>query len=272
MMRLLKRSPDGEIELILVQDDGPPPYAIFSHRWADEEVLYNELVTGTGKGKTGYAKISFCVDRAVKDGIEYCWVDTCCIDKSDQIELQTAINSMFRWYQRAEKCYVYLSDVLVPDNISDAQAFPIAWMQAFRQSKWFTRGWTLQELLAPASVDFFSKEGKLLGSRISLEQDICGITKLPIEALRGGLQLSDFSADERISWLTNRTTTITEDRIYCLLGICGVYLPLIYGEGEANAERRLRKEMQDQHEGRGTERLQDLAGMLIITVIRLTYS
>lgn len=176
IMRLLRRSPNGNLELI----------SFLSHTWTEgEEVTYNDLVSGTGIDKTGYAKIRFCVDRAAKDGLEYSWVDTCSIDKSTSSELSTAINSMFCWYQGATKCYVYLSDVQVPAEVSNAQDFPVTWVEAFRRSRWFTRGWTLQELLAPANVEFFSKEGKGLGSRILLEQDIHKVTQIPIEALRG---------------------------------------------------------------------------------------
>ncbi|OCK73900.1 hypothetical protein K432DRAFT_220114 [Lepidopterella palustris CBS 459.81] len=146
---------------------------------------------------------------------------------------------MFRWDQRASKCYVYLSDVQVPSEVTDAQVFRIAWEVAFRQSRWFTRDWTLQELLVPATVEFFSKEGKQLGSRISLEQEIHGITKIPIGVLRGQ-RLTEFSVEERMSWAASRTTALEEDKVYCLLGICGVFLPLIYGEGEAYAILRLR--------------------------------
>ena len=260
-MRLLKRTPDGNLQLDPVNDDHPPPYAILSHTWSeDQEVTYDELVAGTGKDKTGYDKILFCVERAAEDSIEYCWVDTCCIDKSSQQEVQTAINSMFRWYQGAAKCYAYLSDVQVSEEVSGAQAFPISWAQSFRQSRWFTRGWTLQELLAPAEVEFFSKEGKRLGSRISLEREVNEITKISIEALRGR-RLSELSIDERMSWAVERTTMFKEDKVYCLLGVFGIYLPLIYGEGEAYAEVRLREEIEKRGKGQGTERLQDLAGM-----------
>jgi hypothetical protein len=263
MMRLLKRSAAGDIELITVTDDNPPPYAILSHTWTDgQEVTYNELVVGASKDKTGYDKIHFCLDRAAQDGMKHAWVDTCCIDKSSQQELQTAINSMFRWYQTARKCYVFLSDVEVSKDVRDVQAFPISWAQAFRRSRWFTRGWTLQELLAPASVEFFSKEGQLLGDRLSLEDEIRKITRIPIRALRDH-NLTTFSVDERISWVSTRETTIKEDKIYCLLGICSVFLPLIYGEGEAYAETRLREEIGRRKEGRGTETLQDLAGMFV---------
>jgi hypothetical protein len=272
MMRLLKRSPGGDIQLITVKDGDPPPYAILSHTWTEgQEVTYNELVAGEGENKTGYAKIRFCVDKAAEDGIEHAWVDTCCIDKSAQQELQTAINSMFRWYRGAAKCYAYLSDVQVPKEVSDAQEFPISWVEAFRRSKWFTRGWTLQELLAPAEVEFFSKEGKLLGSRISLEEEIHGITAIPIGALREQ-RLSQFGVDERMRWAAGRSTTIKEDKIYCLLGIFEVFLPLIYGEGEAYAELRLREEIQRRRCGEGTDRLQDLASMLIGADVGRTYS
>ena len=262
-MRLLKRTPDDDLQLVSVNDDRPPPYAILSHTWSEgQEVTYDELVAGTGKHKAGYKKILFCVDRAVEDGIEYSWVDTCCIDKSSQQELQTAINSMFRWYQGAAKCYVHLSDVQVPKEVTDAEAFPISWIQSFRQSRWFTRGWTLQELLAPANVEFFSKERKRLGSRISLEREVYEVTKVPVEALRGQ-RLAEFRIEDRMSWAAKRMTTLKEDKVYCLLGIFGVYLPLIYGEGEAYAESRLRAEIRRRQEDQGVRMVQDLMGMLI---------
>ncbi|KAH8598500.1 kinesin light chain 1 [Bisporella sp. PMI_857] len=258
MMRLLKRLSGGDLELISVNDNDSPPYAILSHTWTEgQEVTYNELVAGTGKNKTGYAKIRFCVNKAAEDGIKYSWVDTCCIDKSTSAELSTAINSMFRWYQCASKCYVYLSDISVPEEVTNAEAFRITWKEAFRRSRWFTRGWTLQELLAPATVEFFSKEGKRLGSRISLEQEIQKITKIPIGVLRGQ-NLTEFSVEERISWAANRTTTLKEDKVYCLLGIFGVFLSLIYGEGEVYATQRLREEIQRRQNKQGTESLQDL--------------
>ncbi|KAF2626414.1 kinesin light chain 1 [Macroventuria anomochaeta] len=258
-MRLLKRLQSGGFELVSLSNDDPPRYAILSHTWTEgQEVTYNELVAGTSKDKTGYDKIRFCGDRAAADGFDYFWVDTCCIDKSTSDELSTAINSMFRWYQRASKCYVHLSDVFVPDEISDAEAFPLAWQEAFRRSRWFTRGWTLQELLAPASVEFFCKQGKRLGSRVSLEREIHEITKIPIAALRGQ-SLSEFSVADRMSWAARRTTTLKEDKVYCLLGIFGVFLSLIYGEGEAYATLRLKEEIQKRQGGRGTGNSRNLS-------------
>jgi hypothetical protein len=261
MMRLLKSSSNGDFELVSFDEDSPPPYAILSHTWAEgQEVTYGELVAGTGRDKTGFSKIRFCGEQAAADGLQYFWVDTCCIDKSVAQELQTAINSMFRYYQLASKCYVYLSDVQVPEEVSNAQAFCITWEDAFRRSRWFTRGWTLQELLAPATVEFFSKNSKRLGSKISLEEEIHNITKLPIEVLRGQQRLSTFSFEERMRWAANRTTTYKEDRIYCLLGIFEVLLPLMYGEGEAYATERLKEEFEKRQQGRDIKKPQDLRG------------
>nr|POE94467.1 vegetative incompatibility protein het-e-1 [Quercus suber] len=263
-MRLLKRSADGNIGLTSFTDDHLPPYAILSHTWTEgQEVTYSELIGGTGEHKAGHDKIRFCVEQAAFDGIEYSWVDSCCINKSTSDELSTAINSMFRWYQGAVKCYVYLSDVDTSDVV-DAQVFQIPWEHAFRRSRWFTRGWTLQELLAPATVDFFSKDKKYLGSKISLEQEIHQITNIPVAAFRQ-LHLSDYSVEERFRWTTGRTTTYAEDKAYCLLGIFGVFLPLIYGEGEAHALQRVREEIVRRQCGSNTKNLRDLAGMLLFT-------
>ena len=255
--------------------DDIPPYAILSHTWSEGEVTYVELVAGEGKNKAGYAKLRFCEERATKDDVSYFWVDTCCIDKRDNIELTTALNSMFRWYQRATRCYVYLSDVHVPDEVMDAQAVRITWEDAFRRSRWFTRGWTLQELLAPASVEFFSANGKQLGSKITLEQEIHEITQIPIRALRK-YDLREFSVDERMSWATKRRTTVEEDGAYCLLGLLGVFLPLIYGEGEKHALQRLKDEIQrrlGQFQSPGATNMHRIPCMLyilILTIIRLT--
>jgi hypothetical protein len=259
-MRLLKHLLCGDVELVSFHDEDVPPYAILSHTWAeDQEVTYDEMVRGAGREKSGYDKIRFCSSQAALDGLEYSWIDTCCIDKSASHELSTAINSMFRWYQRASKCYVYLSDVAMSECIANVESSRTTVEEAFRQSRWFTRGWTLQELLAPTYVEFFSKEGKMLGSRISLEQQIYGITKIPLRALRGQ-NLTEFSIEERMSWSANRTTTLKEDKVYCLLGIFGVFLSLIYGEGEDYAAMRLREEIERRQARQKNERLHGLSG------------
>ncbi|KAH7327561.1 vegetative incompatibility protein HET-E-1 [Rhexocercosporidium sp. MPI-PUGE-AT-0058] len=239
-MRLLERNAVGEIHLTNdFLGHEIPRYAILSHTWGAQEVLIQDLTDGTGENKLGYKKIRFCGDQAWCDGLQFCWVDTCCIDKPNNTELQEAINSMFRWYRYAAKCYVYLDDVSTPTGDAADRS---SWEPAFRKSRWFTRGWTLQELIAPVSVEFFSKEGVRLGTRKSLEHDIHHITGLPLTVLRG-TPLSNFSISERLSWVEKRKTTRKEDKAYSLLGLFGIHMPLIYGEGETNAFRRLRKEI-----------------------------
>ena len=185
-MRLLKLVGPNNFRLVQVPTHNTLPYAILSHTWMPgQEVTYQELINGSGKSKTGYEKIKFCGEQASKDGYLYFWIDTCCIDKTNPAEFSTAINSMFRWYRNAKKCYVYLADVSTPGENADVQASQSSWEVAFRSSKWFTRGWTLQELIAPAVVEFFSQEGKLLGNKKSLEKPIYEITQIPIQALRG---------------------------------------------------------------------------------------
>ncbi|KFY46998.1 hypothetical protein V494_00234 [Pseudogymnoascus sp. VKM F-4513 (FW-928)] len=246
-MRLLQYNSDGDLNQTEFFESDIPKYAILSHRWGAEEVAFKDLIDGTSKSKAGYSKIRLCGEQAKRDGVQYFWVDTCCIDKSNSTELQEAITSMFRWYRDAIKCYVYLPDVSL-SRTSSANASNRAWESTFRKSEWFTRGWTLQELLAPVSVDFFSKEGELLGNKTSLEQHICETTGIPVKALRGS-PLSDFDVAERMSWAAKRLTTKGEDRVYSLLGIFGVFLPIMYGEGKENALRRLQEEIDKRTKG-----------------------
>ncbi|KAF2187223.1 HET-domain-containing protein [Zopfia rhizophila CBS 207.26] len=173
-MRLLRRSNDGELGLTnnLGGKDTIPPYAILSHTWgADtEEVTFEDLTNGSGKDKPGYKKIRFCGEQARQDSLQYFWIDTCCINKANKAELSQAINSMFRWFRDATRCYVYLSDVSSATAKTDEEEFSLPlWEPDFQKSRWFTRGWTLQELLAPGSVEFFSQEWKKLGDKTSLQ-------------------------------------------------------------------------------------------------------
>ena len=241
-MRLLHYN-DGEFSLTQFFDK-IPRYAILSHTWGPEEATFKDMTEGNGASKNGFDKIRFCGEQARCDRLQYFWVDTCCIDKSSSAELTEAINSMFDWYQNAVKCYVYLSDVSTKTRKASDSLTECTWEPAFRSSKWFTRGWTLQELLAPSpsSVEFFSQERNRLGDKRSLEQQIHEITGIPLSALQG-TPLSRFTIEDRLLWAKTRQTTRKEDRAYSLLGICNVYMPLIYGEGEKNAFRRLRKEL-----------------------------
>ena len=252
-MRLLKSDNTGEFSLTkyLVSDrDDIPRYAILSHTWgADtEEVSFKDIMDGTGMSKPGYDKIRFCGKQAERDGLQYFWIDTCCIDKSSSTELQEAINSMFHWYRNAAKCYVYLADVSRPALDADGTS-QLAWESSLQKSRWFTRGWTLQELVAPALVDFFSKEGEHLGNKRDLERHIHEVTEIPVKALRGS-PLYDFSVAERMAWAENRETTRKEDKAYSLLGIFDIHMSLIYGEGGEKAFKRLRGKIEKASRGK----------------------
>ncbi|KAK4947888.1 hypothetical protein LTR10_013396 [Elasticomyces elasticus] len=242
-MRLLELGSRGEVKSSKnFVGEEIPRYAILSHTWGpdDEEVTFNDLQNGSDKSKAGYAKIRFCGEQARSDDLQYFWVDTCCIDKANHTELSEAITSMFAWYRDATKCYVYLSDVSARTGDSSSENRQ-PWEPAFRTSKRFTRGWTLQEIIALNQVEFFSREGEFLGDKGLLGQQIFQITKVPIAALRGAA-MSDFTVEERLQWAANRKTKRREDKAYCLLGIFDVFLPLIYGEGD-NAYIRLKREI-----------------------------
>jgi hypothetical protein len=145
-MRLLLQGGTGEFSFREFRDDEIPAYAILSHTWLaaqdGKEPTYEDLINGTGRGKLGYEKIQFC-EQARRDGLQYFWVDTCCINKANHAELQYAINSMFRWYRNATRCYVYLSDVSSPPLYTSPEFIPQSWDSDFWKSRWFTRGWTL---------------------------------------------------------------------------------------------------------------------------------
>ncbi|KIW29895.1 uncharacterized protein PV07_05681 [Cladophialophora immunda] len=239
-MRLLHFSSGGGLQLTRDFTDDIPIYAILSHTWGDDEdeVTYSDICSGSYRIRAGHTKIRFGGQQAGKDGLQYLWVDTCCINKANFTELSEAITSMFRWYRDAAKCYVYLSDVSIDDQ-DDNSPTERPWEAAFRQSRWFRRGWTLQELLAPKIVEFFSREGERLGDRVTLEQIIHEITKIPISALRG-TPMAHFGIDEKMQWVAGRQTRKIEDKAYCLLGIFDVFMYLNYGEGD-NAFLRLRR-------------------------------
>jgi hypothetical protein len=184
-MRLLECRDDDEFCFRDFQDDNIPPYAILLHTWVEgQEVTFEDLMAGTGKEKHGNKKIRFCGEQARRDGLQYFWVDTCCINKTNYAELSHSINSMFRWYRNATRCYVYLSDLSISTFDSNDKHNPQLRESDFRKCTWFTRGWTLQELLAPSSVEFFSCESKRVGNKSSLEYQIHEITGIPKSALQ----------------------------------------------------------------------------------------
>ncbi|KAF2844283.1 hypothetical protein T440DRAFT_473517 [Plenodomus tracheiphilus IPT5] len=249
-MHLLKYGENGELTITSFDDDELPLYAILSHTWGTdaEEVNFADLVRDDGEHesgytkKAGYKKIRFCGQQARQDGLQYFWVDTCCIDKMDKAEHSHAIRSMFWWYQNATRCYVYLSDVSTRKRKLDDMLGIFTWEPTFRLSRWFTRGWTHQELLAPSKFEFFSQEWEKLGDKSSLKRLICKITSISPEALDGA-PLSRFSVNVRLGWKDGRMTTHEEDGAYSLQGILDVELAPVYGEGAAGAFRRLMNEI-----------------------------
>ncbi|KAF2995238.1 hypothetical protein E8E13_002798 [Curvularia kusanoi] len=245
-MRLLHIDDHGTVRLTeeLLSKDKTPAYAILSHTWGEEEVTFDDLTEGKGTDKIGFDKIRFCMQQAARDGLKFSWVDTCCIKKDNPTELQHSINSMFRWYKEAAKCYVYMADVSTSKQPQDCRTQNGVWREDFTRSRWFTRGWTLQELLAPHDVSFFSREGEMLGSLDKLKELVQMVTGLPLSVF-SGTDLHTYGIEERLSWTAKRHTTREEDKAYSLLGIFNVFLPLIYGEGEDNAFRRLRSEIRE---------------------------
>ncbi|KAI0445710.1 HET-domain-containing protein [Xylaria telfairii] len=217
-----------------------PDYAILSHTWGNSEASFrdwNSRFTRLKKSKkTGFAKILSTCKRARRDGLSYVWVDTVCIDKSSSAELSEAINSMFVWYKNAKVCYVFLEDVRsdLPSEVNI--------LDVFQRSRWFTRGWTLQELLAPDYILFFSRDWVELGTKKGLASSISLVTGIDQLCLCKEKKLHDYSIAQRMSWAGLRSTTREEDIAYSLLGLFNINMPLLYGEGK-RAFRRLQEEI-----------------------------
>ncbi|KAH8884356.1 HET-domain-containing protein [Thozetella sp. PMI_491] len=231
-MRLLNTE-TFELDSFPAAEDAPP-YAILSHTWGHEEVLFEDARHGKEHlhncGKEGLYKVLRSTSKANHDGYGYIWIDTCCIDKSSSAELSEAINSMFAWYQHSAVCYAYLVDYEhgTGDQLS--------------ASRWFTRGWTLQELIAPSDVQFFDSYWCGFGDRTQLCSEITKACSLCQENADLDKVLDLFSISSRMSWASNRRTTRVEDIAYSLLGIFKVTMPLLYGEG-ARAFQRLQHEI-----------------------------
>ncbi|KAI0874365.1 heterokaryon incompatibility protein-domain-containing protein [Hypoxylon argillaceum] len=214
-----------------------PPYAILSHTWGPdhEEISFLDLRRGRTKNGPGQYKFDKCCFQAARDGLSYAWIDTCCIDKKSSTELSEAINSMFKWYENAEVCYAFLRDVRATGDPSNPES-------SFWKSRWFQRGWTLQELIAPRHVQFYDACWTLIGTKRYLASAIVCITRIPRIFLLGISPLSNASVAQRMSWAAGRVTKRKEDAAYCLLGIFGIAMPMIYGDGD-RAFFRLQEEI-----------------------------
>ncbi|THU97108.1 HET-domain-containing protein [Dendrothele bispora CBS 962.96] len=217
-----------------------PPYAILSHTWGKREVTFQDM-QNTDAIKTredlqaGWGKVKKACEHAQNYSFEWIWIDSCCINKESSAELSEALNSMYQYYEDAEVCYVYLSDVSGKEDPRDPSS-------TFRVSRWFKRGWTLQELLAPSHVIFLDKNWADLGTRQSLRDAISAIALIPVEVFEGK-DIAEFSIAQRMSWAAFRETTRPEDQAYSLMGIFGVNMPPIYGEGGPKAFMRLQQEI-----------------------------
>jgi hypothetical protein len=225
-----------------------PEYAILSHTWETpkEEVSFIDITSKTFKHKAGYQKIWYLCQQASKDHLSWVWCDTCCINKDSSAELSEAINSMFQWYQNAKICYAYLVDILTSSSgkaEENTGKQSKDWVpKEFYTSRWFRRGWTLQELLAPEDVVFFARDWTRIGTKQTLYNHIRTITGVNKGALKWPWTISSYSVATRISWAAGRKTSRPEDRAYSLLGILGVHMPLLYGEAEY-AFQRLQTEL-----------------------------
>ncbi|KAF2256582.1 hypothetical protein BU26DRAFT_513392 [Trematosphaeria pertusa] len=190
-----------------------PPYAILSHTWEAHEISFNDYCgVEELRQKLGSEKIFKTCELARNDGYAWVWIDTCCIDKS---------SSVFKWYRRSARCYVYLSDFRLPGRATDIS-----------RCRWFTRGWTLQELIAPRDVRFYDAQWQLFGTKEGLAYTLDDITGISSLVIRGSLPLNSIPVATRMSWAARRETTREEDIAYCLFGIFNVNLPLLYGEGK----------------------------------------
>ena len=241
---------DRRAKVLEFGDDEVTEYAILSHRWTEQEVDYNEVVKlakmpeegrSEIRQRDGYRKILQSCRQAKKDGYKWLWVDTCCIDKRSSAELSEAINSMYRWYENSRICYTYLRDVHA------SSTFPASgdyrnWQGSNGWPEWFSRGWTLQEMIAPRDVQFFNKDWHPIGDKRTLSPILENITRVPQHILKEGLSSNRPCVAQIMSWAANRMTTRVEDRAYSLMGLLDVNMPMLYGEGK-KAFHRLQLEI-----------------------------
>ena len=245
----------AELRYFQTPQDVPGGYAILSHVWQDNEQTFQDIQALSRSNTASFAKfetvprdlvsskIRNCCLLAEAHGFAWVWIDTCCIDKQSSAELSEAINSMYAWYAQATVCYAYLHDV--PGEISGSALAMQAPDSLFRRSKWFTRGWTLQELIAPRCVIFLARDWTTLGTKAAWAGLVEEITGIDSDILTFDRTLPEVSVARRMSWAARRQTTRIEDEAYALMGIFDVHMPTIYGEG-THAFRRLQEEIMKQ--------------------------
>jgi hypothetical protein len=261
-MRLLHTTKFTLESFVEARHAATPKYAILSHTWEEGEVLFEDIikpenVNAVAKKKAGWAKVQRSCETAKAEGYDYIWIDTLCIDKSSSAELSEAINSMFEWYALSVLCIAYIADYDSSDLLAathhDAGDRD---MSGFLESRWFTRGWTLQELIAPADLRFYDQSWRLFGSRTSFANAIETKTSIyysilsrpPSTSSLENLKylkwtLSAVCIAAKMGWVAERQTTRSEDIAYCMLGLFDVNMPLLYGEGSVNAFVRLQEDI-----------------------------
>ncbi|PIL33652.1 hypothetical protein GSI_04275 [Ganoderma sinense ZZ0214-1] len=233
----------GQLEHFNSPDNVKGGYAILSHVWQQPEMSFQELQALSSQPSSSQdtllarasPKIRECCKLAESHGYQWLWIDTCCIDRSSSAELSEAVNSMFAWYSRAHVCYAYLYDVPTSGSLHRRES-------AFRTSRWFSRGWTLQELIAPRNLVFVSQDWTMIGTKASLASLLEEITGIDADVLTFRRSVADVSVARRMWWASTRKTTRIEDEAYSLMGLFGVHMPTIYGEG-ARAFPRLQEEI-----------------------------
>ncbi|KAI0136464.1 heterokaryon incompatibility protein-domain-containing protein [Xylariales sp. AK1849] len=225
-----------------------PDYAILSHTWEDDEVSFQDMQDQRkASAKKGFRKVSELCRQSVEDDLHWAWMDTCCIDKTSSAELTEAINSMFKWYASSKVCYAYVSDVSSRDDwaglVETATTDSREDQKTDVKPRWFSRGWTLQELLAPRNVRFFSASWEYLGDKVTLQHFITPMTGIAARVLEHRTPPSDVPVATRMHWASKRETTRDEDKAYCLLGLFDANMPLLYGEGLYKAFQRLQEQI-----------------------------
>ncbi|KAK2770905.1 HET domain-containing protein [Colletotrichum kahawae] len=221
-------------------------YAILSHTWDSDEITFQNIWSSERRGverKIGYSKLAKTCEIARQRGLQYAWVDSCCIDKSSSAELSEAINSMFAWYQHSKVCFAFLSDLspLDTNGTISTTSFPYS-EEAFRRCRWFTRGWTLQELIAPNIIEFYNSEWTQVSRKADCLDILSKITGISYLVLQDSSNLRHTPVAVKMSWAASRKTKRIEDRAYSLLGVFNINMPMIYGEGH-KAFRRLQEEI-----------------------------
>lgn len=213
-------------------------YAILSHRWIGLEITFDRL--------PGYAaelrknrdrplqpiqldKIRGACQIARSQGLQWMWIDNCCINKANAVEEAESINSMFRWYSDAQVCITYLGDVRATHGPLGVETFRSA--ETGRPSVWFTRGWTLQELLAPENMQFYDMNWEFLGTKQNLAPALEEITGINTKYLTGEADFRQASIAAKMSWMAGRETARVEDIAYSLLGLLDIMMTPQYGEG-----------------------------------------